>query len=98
MERASAVTAQWDCHAMARRCGALPGGDRTVDALPSCGAASCARRDRERVRAGAHRPLAALRELRRRTGRGAAPLLRGRPGYAPRLDADDDGIGCEREK
>ena len=26
---------------------------------------------------------------------GAAPVLRGTPGYAPRLDRDGDGIGCE---
>ncbi|MEV6791728.1 excalibur calcium-binding domain-containing protein [Streptomyces sp. NPDC051320] len=26
---------------------------------------------------------------------GAAPIRRGQPGYAPHLDADGDGIGCE---
>ena len=26
---------------------------------------------------------------------GAAPVRRGEPGYGPRLDRDDDGIGCE---
>ncbi|MDI3404178.1 excalibur calcium-binding domain-containing protein [Streptomyces cavernicola] len=26
---------------------------------------------------------------------GAAPLLEGRPGYAPHLDRDDDGVACE---
>lgn len=26
---------------------------------------------------------------------GAAPLRRGEPGYAPWLDRDNDGIGCE---
>lgn len=26
---------------------------------------------------------------------GAAPVLRGQPGYAPKLDRDDDGVGCE---
>lgn len=26
---------------------------------------------------------------------GAAPVRRGDPGYAPHLDRDDDGIGCE---
>jgi len=26
---------------------------------------------------------------------GAAPVLRGEPGYEPDLDADNDGIGCE---
>ncbi|NAZ84479.1 deoxyribonuclease, partial [Kineococcus sp. R8] len=26
---------------------------------------------------------------------GAAPLHRGEPGYAPRLDRDDDGTACE---
>jgi hypothetical protein len=26
---------------------------------------------------------------------GAAPVLRGTPGYAPRLDRDGDGVGCE---
>lgn len=27
---------------------------------------------------------------------GAAPVYRGEPGYAPRLDGDDDGIGCDK--
>lgn len=26
---------------------------------------------------------------------GAAPVRRGEPGYAPRLDRDGDGVGCE---
>jgi len=26
---------------------------------------------------------------------GAAPVLRGQPGYGPHLDADGDGVGCE---
>ncbi|WP_415783628.1 excalibur calcium-binding domain-containing protein [Micrococcus flavus] len=26
---------------------------------------------------------------------GAAPLLRGEPGYRPRMDGDDDGVACE---
>lgn len=26
---------------------------------------------------------------------GAAPVLRGEPGYGPHLDRDNDGIGCE---
>lgn len=26
---------------------------------------------------------------------GAAPVLRGEPGYGPHLDRDDDGVGCE---
>ncbi len=26
---------------------------------------------------------------------GAAPVYRGDPGYAPHLDRDNDGIGCE---
>ncbi len=28
---------------------------------------------------------------------GAAPLHRGDPGYAPRLDRDNDGIACEQD-
>lgn len=28
---------------------------------------------------------------------GAAPVYRNDPGYAPRLDRDNDGIGCERD-
>ncbi|MGX6511556.1 excalibur calcium-binding domain-containing protein [Rhodococcus sp. SJ-2] len=28
---------------------------------------------------------------------GAAPVYRDDPGYAPRLDRDNDGIGCERD-
>ncbi|WP_346995778.1 excalibur calcium-binding domain-containing protein [Dietzia sp. SLG310A2-38A2] len=26
---------------------------------------------------------------------GAAPLMRGDPGYAPKLDRDNDGVACE---
>ena len=26
---------------------------------------------------------------------GAAPIMRGEPGYASKLDRDNDGIGCE---
>jgi len=26
---------------------------------------------------------------------GAAPLIRGEPGYAPHLDRDNDGVACE---
>ena len=26
---------------------------------------------------------------------GAAPVYRGQPGYAPHLDRDNDGVGCE---
>ena len=26
---------------------------------------------------------------------GAAPVMRGDPGYAPKLDRDNDGVGCE---
>lgn len=26
---------------------------------------------------------------------GAAPIMRGQPGYRPRLDADADGVACE---
>ncbi|MFC3270257.1 excalibur calcium-binding domain-containing protein [Vulcaniibacterium thermophilum] len=33
--------------------------------------------------------------MRRRRAAGAAPVRRGDPGYAPHLDRDDDGIGCE---
>jgi hypothetical protein len=28
---------------------------------------------------------------------GAGPIYRGQPGYAPHLDRDNDGIGCERD-
>jgi hypothetical protein len=27
---------------------------------------------------------------------GAAPIMRGEPGYRPALDRDDDGVACER--
>ncbi|WP_085810716.1 excalibur calcium-binding domain-containing protein [Sphingomonas sp. TZW2008] len=27
---------------------------------------------------------------------GAAPVRRGRPGYGPHLDRDNDGVGCEQ--
>ena len=26
---------------------------------------------------------------------GAAPVMRGDPGYSPKLDRDNDGVGCE---
>ena len=39
--------------------------------------------------AGAFRSCAAARAA------GAAPLLRGEPGYGPHLDRDSDGIACE---
>ncbi|MBB1035694.1 excalibur calcium-binding domain-containing protein, partial [Dietzia sp. CQ4] len=26
---------------------------------------------------------------------GAAPIMRGEPGYAPKLDRDNDGVACE---
>ena len=26
---------------------------------------------------------------------GAAPVMRGQPGYGPHLDRDNDGVGCE---
>lgn len=29
---------------------------------------------------------------------GAAPVMRGDPGYGPHLDSDHDGIGCEWSK
>lgn len=29
--------------------------------------------------------------------KGAAPLHRGQPGYAPKLDGDDDGVACEKD-
>ncbi|WP_407444827.1 excalibur calcium-binding domain-containing protein [Rhodococcus sp. (in: high G+C Gram-positive bacteria)] len=28
---------------------------------------------------------------------GAAPVYRNDPGYAPRLDRDNDGVGCEKD-
>lgn len=31
-----------------------------------------------------------------RRAAGADPIRRGQPGYAPRLDRDGDGVGCER--
>jgi len=42
--------------------------------------------------AGGQRPFANCAEAR---AAGAAPVRRGDPGYAPRLDRDGDGIGCE---
>lgn len=38
---------------------------------------------------GAYRNCTEAREA------GAAPVLRGEPGYGPHLDRDGDGIGCE---
>ena len=38
---------------------------------------------------GAYRNCAAARAA------GAAPVLRGSPGYGPHLDRDGDGVGCE---
>lgn len=39
--------------------------------------------------AGSYRNCAAARAA------GAAPVMRGEPGYGPHLDRDNDGIGCE---
>ena len=52
-------------------------------------AAGLARSDRS---AGRSRPFANCAEAR---AAGAAPVRRGDPGYAPHLDRDNDGIGCE---
>ncbi|WP_330163021.1 excalibur calcium-binding domain-containing protein [Xanthomonas translucens] len=41
---------------------------------------------------GSSRPFANCAEAR---AAGAAPVRRGDPGYAPKLDRDNDGIGCE---
>ncbi|QEO24847.1 excalibur calcium-binding domain-containing protein [Xanthomonas translucens pv. undulosa] len=41
---------------------------------------------------GNTRPFANCTEAR---AAGAAPVRRGDPGYAPKLDRDNDGIGCE---
>ena len=38
---------------------------------------------------GAYRNCTAARAA------GAAPVMRGEPGYGPHLDRDNDGIGCE---
>lgn len=38
------------------------------------------------------RPFANCAEAR---AAGAAPVLRGEPGYGPHLDRDNDGVGCE---
>ena len=43
--------------------------------------------------AAAARPYANCAEAR---AAGAAPVRRGDPGYAPWLDRDHDGIGCEK--
>ena len=29
--------------------------------------------------------------------KGAAPVHRGEPGYAPKLDRNNDGVGCEKD-
>lgn len=42
--------------------------------------------------AGGSRPFANCSEAR---AAGAAPVRRGDPGYAPKLDRDNDGVGCE---
>ncbi|MCC4598372.1 excalibur calcium-binding domain-containing protein [Xanthomonas campestris pv. phormiicola] len=41
---------------------------------------------------GNTRPFANCTEAR---AAGAAPVRRGDPGYAPKLDRDNDGVGCE---
>lgn len=47
------------------------------------------REQRPAAATGAFRSCAAARAA------GAAPMLRGEPGYNPRLDGDSDGIACE---
>jgi len=39
--------------------------------------------------------LSAPRNCSEARARGLAPARRGQPGYAPWLDADNDGIACE---
>jgi len=46
----------------------------------------------EKSRPATRRPFANCSEAR---AAGAAPVYRGDPGYAPRLDRDNDGVGCE---
>ena len=60
-----------------------------------------AHRRRSRHRAGVSAPLIAsysshaFRNCSEARAAGAAPVMRGNPGYAPRLDRDGDGVGCE---
>ena len=44
------------------------------------------------VPAGRNRTFANCAEAR---AAGAAPVRRGKPGYGPHLDRDNDGVGCE---
>lgn len=43
----------------------------------------------------AHAPSAPYRNCDTAHAAGAAPILRGEPGYGPHLDRDGDGVGCE---
>lgn len=52
------------------------------------------RADRPSHPAGA-RAGGPFRNCREARAAGAAPVLRGDPGFAPHLDRDDDGVGCE---
>ena len=40
-------------------------------------------------------PAVGLRQLRRRARGRAGPIRPGEPGWDPKFDADDDGVGCE---
>ena len=56
------------------------------------GSAPAARRQPERLLGGGEVYFANCAAAR---AAGAAPVRRGQPGYASRLDRDGDGVGCE---
>lgn len=60
-----------------------------------CHRASGASPSRSGYRALSVRPSAPFRNCSEARAAGAAPVYRGQPGYAPHLDRDNDGIGCE---
>lgn len=75
-------TGQYHCHrggGVPPRAGAQSHGSRLAPSTPA-------------GRVPVDRPFANCDEAR---AAGAAPVLRGEPGYGPHLDGDNDGIGCE---
>lgn len=65
--------------------------------VPDGGLAAQTRRPPAELRGErpADRPTVYYRNCDEARAAGAAPILRGQPGYRPPLDRDNDGIACE---
>ena len=55
----------------------------------------CHRAQGDATSSTSRQPRAAFANCAAARAAGAAPVMRGDPGFSPRLDRDNDGIGCE---